>query len=249
MPINQPSNQIKLTNVSIVRLKKGGKRFEVACYKNKVQEWRKGVETSLDDVLQTEAVFVNVSKGELAKAGDLKKAFGKLSQDDIIKEIIKSGDLQVGEKEREHELTNLRKDIAHRVAESVVDPSTQRPYSLAIIEKALSEVGFSVDPSKNAKSQALVAIKMLTQSAKLPVQRARMRVRVTIPAADVERLESKIKEGAEAVEDTEARNELWEATLQIDPSQFRVYKDLLDKECKLGRLDVVDHTVFAPPAA
>ena len=78
MPIQQPSGQIKcvyiaiivsrvdgnrvrLTNVSIVRLKKGGKRFEVgkgsrglrsdeaqiyvqiACYKNKVQEWRNGV--------------------------------------------------------------------------------------------------------------------------------------------------------------------------------------------------------------
>lgn len=30
MPINQPSNQVKLTNVSVVRLKKGGKRFEVS---------------------------------------------------------------------------------------------------------------------------------------------------------------------------------------------------------------------------
>ena len=27
-----PLNQIKLTNVSVVRLKKGGKRFELACY-------------------------------------------------------------------------------------------------------------------------------------------------------------------------------------------------------------------------
>jgi hypothetical protein len=37
------ANQIKLTNVSVVRLKKGGKRFEIACYKNKVREWRTGV--------------------------------------------------------------------------------------------------------------------------------------------------------------------------------------------------------------
>ena len=38
-----PINQVKLTNVSIVRLKKGGKRFELACYKNKVQEYRNKV--------------------------------------------------------------------------------------------------------------------------------------------------------------------------------------------------------------
>ena len=43
MSIFQPSNQIRLTNVSVVRLKKGGKRFELACYKNKIMEWRNGV--------------------------------------------------------------------------------------------------------------------------------------------------------------------------------------------------------------
>jgi ribosome maturation protein SDO1 len=41
MPINQPSNQIKLTNVSLVRLKKAKKRFEIACYKNKVRSGAK----------------------------------------------------------------------------------------------------------------------------------------------------------------------------------------------------------------
>ena len=47
--INQPSNQIKLTNVSLVRLKKGKKRFEVACYKNTVTSFRAGNETELDN--------------------------------------------------------------------------------------------------------------------------------------------------------------------------------------------------------
>ena len=50
--INQPSGQIKLTNVSIVKLKKGKKKFEIACYQNKVQDFRKGVEKDLDEVLQ-----------------------------------------------------------------------------------------------------------------------------------------------------------------------------------------------------
>lgn len=97
-----------MTNVSIVRYKKGGKRFEVrpllrplrspeltfenllvqiACYKNKVQEWRTGVETDLDEVLQIERVFTNVSKGQAAKSDELSKAFGKLGQDEIVKEV------------------------------------------------------------------------------------------------------------------------------------------------------------------
>jgi ribosome maturation protein SDO1 len=51
-----------LTNVAVVRLKKAGKRFEIACYKNKALNWRNGVETDIDEVLQTDRVFTNVSK-------------------------------------------------------------------------------------------------------------------------------------------------------------------------------------------
>jgi ribosome maturation protein SDO1 len=40
-----PSNRIQLTNVAVVRLKKEGKRFEIACYKNKVVSWRNKVDT------------------------------------------------------------------------------------------------------------------------------------------------------------------------------------------------------------
>lgn len=81
------THERRLTNVSIVRLKKGGKRFEIACYKNKVQEWRSGVETDLDDVLQIANVFMNVSKGEVAKSEDLNKAFGTSDVEAIVKEV------------------------------------------------------------------------------------------------------------------------------------------------------------------
>lgn len=70
-----------------MRLKKGGKRFEIACYKNKVQEWRNGVESDIDDVLQISNVFVNVSKGEVAKSQDLQKSFGTTDRDTIVKEV------------------------------------------------------------------------------------------------------------------------------------------------------------------
>ena len=63
--INTPTNQKLLTNVAVVRSKKAGKRFEIACYKNKVLSWRQGVEKDLDEVLQSHTVFINVSKGQV----------------------------------------------------------------------------------------------------------------------------------------------------------------------------------------
>jgi len=248
MPINQPSNQIKLTNVSIVRLKKGGKRFEIACYKNKVQEWRNGVETDLDDVLQISNVFMNVSKGEVAKANDLQKAFGTSEVNDVVKEILKKGEVQVGEKERAHELGNLWREIATQVAGKCVDPATQRPYPVGMIEKTMTEVGFSIKQGKNAKSQVLDCIKLLQTSSTLPIQRARMRLRVTIPTADKECLRARILEGAEMVESEDDGEADWVVTLLIDPGQFRVLNDLLQKGAKgKGRIETL--TLAATAAA
>ncbi|KAF8665113.1 hypothetical protein AX16_000580 [Volvariella volvacea WC 439] len=246
MPIQQPSGQIKLTNVSIVRLKKGGKRYEIACYKNKVQEWRTGVETNIDDVLQISNVFINVSKGEVAKSNDLQKAFGTTNVEDIVKEILKKGELQVGEKEREHDLGALRKEIATLVAEKSVDPATQRPYPVGIIEKAMTEAGFSVKPNKTAKSQVSECLKLIQQESKLPIQRARMRIKVTIPASDVEKLKPKIVDGADKVESEETRAEDWEVVLLIDPGQFRVINELLQKEGKgKGRIETLTFAATA----
>ncbi|MCJ1484940.1 hypothetical protein MMC06_005113 [Schaereria dolodes] len=143
MPVGiiQPSNQIRLTNVSLVRLKKGKKRFEIACYKNKVLEWRSGVETDLDNVLQIPSVFMNVSKGQTAPTQDLAKVFGpKVPLNDIILEILNKGELQVGEKERHAQLDRVHNEVVDIVAGKLVDPKSKRVYTTGMIDKALDQL-------------------------------------------------------------------------------------------------------------
>ena len=136
--MHQPSNIIRLTNVSLVRLKKGKKRFEIACYKNKVLEYRSGLETDLDNVLQIHSVFLSVSKGQTAPTADLQKAFGKeMSLDDVIMEILKKGEMQVGEKERHAQIERLEREVLDIVAGKVVDPRSKRVYTPGMIGKAL----------------------------------------------------------------------------------------------------------------
>lgn len=211
MPINQPSNQIKLTNVSLVRLKKAKKRFEIACYKNKVLEWRSNTEKDLDNVLQINAVFLNVSKGQTAPSADLKKAFGDMTVDQIILEILNKGEMQVGEKERHAQIERIHNEVISIVASKLVDPKTKRVYTTGMIEKALDMLSSQgsqaqqekaapveedgeakvkkehlwtgVVATKSAKSQALEAMKALILHQPIPVARARMRLRITCSAS------------------------------------------------------------------
>ena len=95
-----PTGIKKLTNIAVVRLKKAGVRFEIACYKNTVVAWRDKFERDIDNVLQTTQVYNNVSKGIFAKEEDLLKAFGTTDEAKICALILEAGELQVSEKER-----------------------------------------------------------------------------------------------------------------------------------------------------
>lgn len=157
MSLKQPVNQVRLTNVAVVRLKRKGKRFELACYKNKVLSWREGNEEDIDEVIQTENIFANVSKGVLAKSKDLKDCFKTDDRTNILHQILDKGELQVSEKERQYQADNLFNEIAAVVAETCVDPITKRPFSVGIIERAMKEtIHYAVVPGKNAKVRVMM---------------------------------------------------------------------------------------------
>ena len=61
MSIFTPTNQKRLTNVAIVRIKKAGKRFEVACYPNKVTAWRDKMYVCCCTTIDHSSSFTNSS--------------------------------------------------------------------------------------------------------------------------------------------------------------------------------------------
>jgi ribosome maturation protein SDO1 len=302
----QPSNQIKLTNVSLVRTKKGKKRFEIACYKNKVLEYRSGNEKDLDNVLQIPNVFLNVSKGQVAPNEDLEKAWPGKTREEIVLEILTKGELQVGEKERAAGLESVRREVVGWVAERVVDPRTKRVYTPGMIEKALEmlsaqagqqasvaskdhgdkagasgtstpatgengeatakekgkgkavPVWTGVVTNKDAKSQALLAIKALIAHQPIPVARARMRLRITCPtsiakqgvkAAEGEEkatgtVKDKILSYVEQVESQDTAGSEWEVVGFVEPGAYKTLTDFISTQTKgKARAEVLDMAV------
>lgn len=126
-----PVNQVRLTNVAYVRLQKSGKRFEIACYRNKALSWRSKVETDINEVLQIDSVFSNVSKGMLANAKDIENAFGTTDKKLVCIEILNKGELQISDQERVALQDVVFKDIANIVVDKTLNPETDRPYTVS----------------------------------------------------------------------------------------------------------------------
>ncbi|UYV68176.1 SBDS [Cordylochernes scorpioides] len=212
-----PVNQKCLTNVAVVRMKKGGKRFEIACYKNKVISWRNKEEKDLDEVLQSRNVFSNVSKGQMAKKEDLVKCFGKDDQVEICKEILQKGELQVSEKERQTHLEAMFRDIATIVADKCVDPETQRPYPVSMIENSMRKAHISIKPNRASKQQALEVIKKLKEV--MSIQRSLMKVAIDVPNG--KGFKNKLKEMVSSVESEEFDSGTLRAVVLIDPGMLK----------------------------
>ena len=136
-----------MTNVAFIRLKKGGKKFELACYRNKALNWRSKTETDINEVLQIDKIFTNASKGEVAKKSDL-KVFGEdLTEQEIIIEILNKGDMHVSDLEREDQHQNLRKDITNIISSKCINTKDNNQFPVSIILKAMTEVNVKINPT------------------------------------------------------------------------------------------------------
>jgi ribosome maturation protein SDO1 len=191
----------------------------------------------LDEVLQTTAVFANVSKGVLAKREDLLLVFGTDDEELICKKILAEGELQVSDKERKVELDTLFRDVASILSEKCLNPENNRPYTISMLERALKDVHFSVDPKRPAKTQALEALPIL--KSRFPIERARMRLRITIPLTGGDELKELLNSKAAVVEEQDLHGNMLTLVCLLDPGAYRAVHALVQGAGAGGRVDVV----------
>ncbi|KAL5703736.1 hypothetical protein ACHQM5_022254 [Ranunculus cassubicifolius] len=231
----QPVGQKRLTNIAVVRLKKHGMRFEIACFKNKVLSWRSGLEKDIDEVLQSHTVYSNVSKGVLAKSKDLEKAFGSDDHSKICLEILDKGELQVAGKERESQLSSQFRDIATIVMQKTINPETQRPYTISMIERLMHEIHFAVDPHDSSKKQALEVIRELQKQ--FPIKRAPMKLRLVISKVNCPSLLEKLEEWNTTIVSKDGTGDQLSVVCEIEPAHFRDCDSLV--RSLQGRLEIL----------
>ncbi|GLT74882.1 hypothetical protein SLA2020_466470 [Shorea laevis] len=237
----QPVGQKRLTNVAVVRLKKHGMRFEIACYKNKVLSWRSRVEKDLDEVLQSQTVYSNVSKGILAKTKDLVAAFGTDDQAKICLEILEKGELQVAGKERESQLSSQFRDIATIVMQKTINTETLRPYTISMIERLIHEIHFAVDPHSSSKKQALEVIHELQKH--FPIKRSPMRLRLTVPEQNFSSLSEKLNSWSSTIVSKDVSGSQLSVICEMDPGFFRDCDSYVRNV--QGRLEILAVSVHA----
>lgn len=250
--ITQPVNQVRLTNVAVVRLSRHGNRFEIACYKNKIVNYRQGTETDLSEVLQTTTVFTNVSKGQFAKSSLLQECFGTADEEEVCRFILEKGEVQISDQERAVQLESMLREVASMVSEKCINPVNRRQYTMAQIRDAMKKAGFMVHPTRNVKQQFLDCVRLLQEKSVINIERAKMLLVIVLTPLDdadfanrrdnaVNLLTDAGVAGADirpAVEKCDPR-----VIFQSDPSLYRKLETISRDANVKGRLEIIQQCV------
>jgi len=165
---------------TVARITRGNEHFEVLVKPDKALDYRMGKISAITEVLVTETIFSDASKGTKVSEEALRKAFGTTDPLKVADVIIKKGTLQLTTEQRRKMIEEKRRQIIAFISKNCVDPRTNLPHPPMRIEQAMEQIHYSIDPFKPTEEQAREVVKLLRQV--LPLKMEQVSVSVHVPA-------------------------------------------------------------------
>ncbi len=171
---------VSLDKAVVARLKKQGEIFEVLVDPYLARDLKEGREVDFERLLAAEEIFRDAKKGDRASSEDLQKIFGSMNIHEIVKTIIRDGEVQITAEQRKKMLEQKRKQIVEFIRKNTVDPRTGAPHTPARIEAAMEEAKVHVDIFKPVEAQIREIVKNLKPI--LPIRFEEIEIAIKIPA-------------------------------------------------------------------
>ena len=165
---------------TVARITRNSEHFEILVKPQPALNFTIGKLTSISEVLVTDTIFTDASKGTRAGEDKLRAAFNTVDTKKIAEAILRRGTLQLTTDQRRQLTEEKRKQIVAFIARQAVDPKTNLPHPPLRVEQAMEHIRYSIDPFKETEEQAKDVIKLLRPV--LPLKIEQVQVKVRIPA-------------------------------------------------------------------
>mgnify|MGYP001580168163 CR=1 FL=1 len=158
------------------RIKREGKHFEVLIDMDEAIKFRKGKGAV---ILDTDKIFTNIKRGDIASQDDLKKAFGTTDVQSIAEKIVKDGELEISQEHRSAEQEARFKQVIDFLVKNSIDPKTGNPLTTERIKNALEQANINVKntPIENQINDILGELTKI-----IPIKIETKKIKIVIPA-------------------------------------------------------------------
>ena len=163
----------------IVKLKQDKNTFELLTKPGKALKFREG-KCGWNEVLFSDEIYKNPSKGERFTGKELNKTFGTENLEEVAKIIIEKGELQLSAQERKEKMEQIRNGIVTYISQYYIDPKIKNAIPRTRVEAAMESLKFRIDSDLPVEKQALDLVKKFPNIG-LVVKKVETLVTLTIP--------------------------------------------------------------------
>lgn len=199
--------------LTLARLKKFGKNFELSVDPDKALAYKKGEITDIDEVLLADQVFVDAKKGIIPSQEDLEEAFTTTNIRIIADIIVKEGEIQLLAEHRTKEREQRQRKLINLIHTMAVDPKTGFPHPPQRIEAALEQAKVHLDDHLPVEEQLDEVIKKLRPIIPLSIEQKQLTV--TITAKDAGKLYQPITSLGKVLKDDWQNDGSWKVVLEL----------------------------------
>jgi ribosome maturation protein SDO1 len=219
---------ISLDEAVTARLESHGTRFEVLVDPDAALAIKRGeFDGDLEDVIATEDVYENASRGDRPAENDLEDVFGTTESLEIIPEVIQRGEIQITAEQRREMQDQKHKQLVNQIARNAVNPQMDdAPHPPDRIENALEQAGFQVDPMEPVEEQVDDALEALRPV--IPIRFDEVTVAVKVPADYAGSAQAKIRQYGDLEEEEWTNDGGWVGVLTFPAGMQNDFYDMVN---------------------
>lgn len=210
------------SKITIARLKKFGKNFEISVDPDKALQYKKGEINDINEVLHADRIFLDAKKGLAASQADLEQVFKTSEAMKVADIIIKEGEIQFTAEHRQQEREEKRKRLVYLIHRQAIDARTGFPIPPERIEAALEQAKVHLDDSKTVEEQLDTVITKLRPI--LPIKIEQKRMSITIPSIYAGKAQSTLRAVGIQKEDWKSDGS-WEVTVEVPAGLLQEFID------------------------
>ena len=220
---------ITVDQAIIARLKTHGQAFEILVDCSNALALREGKNVDMHDILAAMKIFSDAKKGLEASETAMKQIFGTSDVDEVAKQVIQKGEIQLTQEYRENLREAKRKQIISTIHMNGVDPKTHLPHPPQRIENAFIEAKFHVDEFKPVQEQVQEALKKLRPI--LPIKFEVKELAIKIPPEYAPKCYAIVKSFGTILREEWQSNGNWIAVVEMPGGMESDFYDRLNTIC------------------
>ena len=213
----------------IARLRTQGLLFEILVDCGNALALKEGKNIGMHDILAAMRVFSDAKKGLEASVTAMKQIFGTSDPEEVAKQIIQKGEIQLTQGYRERIREEKRKQIINVIHMNGVDPKTHLPHPPQRIENAFIEAKFHVDEFKPVQEQVQEALKKLRPI--LPIRFEVKEIAIKLPPEHAPKCYAIVKSFGTILREEWQSNGNWVAVVEMPGGMESDFYDRLNKIC------------------